>query len=102
MPKRVMALPRKRLPFQTDKPGGEILDHILIAAIELMEDQARGWQRSAQRAHDNDWGPRIREALAKSAEQPSAAAVVGYIEMCERCTNNLIDASTQLQDYMLN
>lgn len=88
-------LPREKPP--REKPGAEILNHILRAGIELMEDQARSWRRSAERARRNDWGPKIAAALVSTGEQPSSAAVNAYTAMCERCANNLSEAAIQLE-----
>ncbi len=81
----------------SEKPDAEILDHILRGTIGLMEDQVRSWERPARRARDNDWGSKINQALAASGERPSATVTKGYIEMCERCAQNLTDAASQLR-----
>jgi hypothetical protein len=81
-------MPTKKPP--SEKPGAEILDLIFRATIELMEDQARSWQRSARQGQDNDLGPKISAAIGASGERPSATAA--YVAMCERCPNNLADA----------
>jgi hypothetical protein len=94
MTKRVQK-PLKKQP--SEKPGAEILNHIFRATIELMEDQARGWQRSAHRGRDNDWGPKITASLARSGERPSAPALKAYIAMCEQCANNLTAAAAQVE-----
>jgi hypothetical protein len=88
-----MRVATKKSP--SEKPGAEILDLILRATIELMEDQARRWQRSARRGQNNEWGPKIAAAIAASGERPSATAA--YVAMCERCSRNLTDAAAQIQ-----
>lgn len=96
------ALARRSKSLPSEKPGAEILNHLFIAVAELMEDQARHWQRSARRAHANDWGPKIAEALGSSGERSSATAINGYVTMCERCANNLTDAAGKIRALHMN
>ena len=94
------AMKKKSLSRNTifsEKPGAEILDHILQGAVGLMEDQAWSWERSAQRARSGDWGSKIGKALSESGERPSTTTVNGYVEMCERSAHNLSDASAKLR-----